>query len=403
MNIRSLGQDPARAIVIGMDSINGLQSARILKKRGVPVIGVTRNLDGPCAQTRVCEEMILSDRREVELIEALKELGPRLAHKAVLFPCNDPEVWLISQHRNELAPWYHIALPPKKTVDILLDKDSFYEYAQQNNFPISRTFTSACEKDLVQATSLTFPCIVKPPARTIDWDRHVAKKGIIVADMEELERCCARVRPWSSKLVVQEWVAGGPTDLYACNCYFDRNSRPLVSFVSRKIRQWPHDTGIGSAGEECRNDEVRDRTIALFTEMKFVGLAYLEMKRDTRTGRHVIIEPNIGRPTGRSALAEAGGVELLLTMYCDLLGLPLPSQRTQTFQGVKWIDLRHDCQSALLHWRRGELTFLGWLRSIRGKRIHTLFSWRDPAPFIADVWYIIKKGARRLVMRRKSK
>lgn len=333
------------------------------------------------------------------MIEVLKELGPRLAQKAVLFPCHDPEVWLLSQHRNELAPWYHIALPSKKMIDILLDKDRFYEYAETN----SQTFTSVREEDIGRASSsLTFPCIVKPPVRTVEWDRRVGKKGIIVADMEELERCCAQVRPWSSKLVVQELVAGGPSNNYTCNCYFDRNSRPLVSFVTRKIRQWPHDTGIGSSGEECRNDEVREQTIALFTEMKFVGLAYLEMKRDTRTGRHVIIKPNSGRPTGRPAMAEGGGVEFLQTMYCDLLGLPLPTQRTQTFTGVKWIDLRHNCQSALLHWWRGELTFLGWLHSIRGKRIHTLFSWRDPRPFVSDLWHAAKKAVRTIASRRKK-
>ena len=66
--------------------------------------------------------------------------------------------------------------------------------------------------------------------------------------------------------------------------------------------------------------------------------------------------------------------------------MPLPTKRIQTFTDVKWIDLRHDCQSALLHWRCGDLTFRGWLRSIRGKSSHTLFSWRDPAPFISDVW-----------------
>lgn len=189
-------------------------------------------------------------------------------------------------------------------VDTLLPKDSFYEYAKQNNFPISRTVTSKSDKALGLASSLTFPCIVKPTVRSLDWEQQVGKKGFIVNSVEELERCCDQVRPWSSTLVIQEWIVGGPSELYACNCYFDRNSRPLVSFVTRKIRQWPHFTGIGSSGEECRNDDVRDQTIAFFERVKLVGLGYLELKRDTRTGKFVIIEPNIGRPTGRSALAR---------------------------------------------------------------------------------------------------
>lgn len=70
------------------------------------------------------------------------------------------------------------------------------------------------------------------------------------------------------------------------------------------------------------------------------------MKRDPETGRQYAIEANVGRPTGRSAIAEAGGVELLHTMYCDVAGLPLPNGRTQTYKGTKWIDVRHDLQSA---------------------------------------------------------
>ena len=46
---------------------------------------------------------------------------------------------------------------------------------------------------------------------------------------------------------------------YTCNAYFDRNSQPLVAFVSRKIRQWPPGLGQGSSSCEVDNDEVLSR------------------------------------------------------------------------------------------------------------------------------------------------
>ncbi len=127
-------------------------------------------------------------------------------------------------------------------------------------------------------------------------------------------------------------------------------------FTSRKLRQWPPITG-----QACLSEEVRDATIVkeaerLFRGVDYRGLGYLEMKRDERTGTYLIIEPNIGRPTGRSASAEAAGVELLYTMYCDALGWPLPRDREQTFTGVKWIHLVRDLQASVYHWRRGDLT-----------------------------------------------
>src|SRR5690606_3516612 len=121
------------------------------------------------------------------------------------------------------------------------------------------------------------------------------------------------------------------------NAYFAEHGEPLVTLTTRKLRQWPPTGGQACLSVEVDDEAVRAATIQLFRKVRHRGLGYLEMKRDARTGEYLIIEPNIGRPTGRSATAEAAGVELLHTMYCDALGLPLPAARTQTYRGTKWI------------------------------------------------------------------
>ena len=114
------------------------------------------------------------------------------------------------------------------------------------------------------------------------------------------------------------------------------------------------------------------------------------MKRDARNGKHYIMEPNVGRPTGRSAIAEGGGVDLHYTMYCDALGLPLPENRIQTYGNVKWMHIRRDLQSALYYWRRGELTIPDWWRSIRGRKVFALFAWDDLGPFLGDLFRAVR-------------
>jgi predicted ATP-grasp superfamily ATP-dependent carboligase len=111
----------------------------------------------------------------------------------------------------------------------------------------------------------------------------------------------------------------------------------------------------------------------------------VEIKRDARSGQYFILEPNIGRPTGRSAIAEAGGVDLLYTMYCDALGWSLPQNVQQTYSDVKWIYLRRDLQSAMFHWQEGDLTLKEWWQSVRGRKTYALFSWNDPGPFFGDL------------------
>ncbi|SDC38717.1 Predicted ATP-dependent carboligase, ATP-grasp superfamily [Geodermatophilus telluris] len=388
------------AVVIGLDTITGLQTARTLSSRGVPVVGLSNDLRHYACRTRACVRVLQADLLGAPLVDALVELGPELDGPAALFPCTDVSVLLVSRHRDRLAPWYRIALPDHDVVELLMDKSTFLRHAQATGLPIPGTAFLDDRGDAEEAArTLTFPVVVKPPIKSPTWQGHTNLKAFQVQDASELLEVYDRVSAWSDCLIAQEWVAGGVDSLYSCNAYFDRSSRPLVTFVARKIRQWPPLTGTSSLGEECRNDEVLDGTVALFRSVGYVGLGYVEMKRDARTGRHLVIEPNVGRPTGRSAIAEGGGVELLLTAYCDMVGFPLPEARQQRYVGAKWIDDRRDVQSALYWVRRGELTPLQWWRSVRGPKSHAVASRSDPLPLVHDLLQSTGRAVRLIAAR----
>ncbi len=375
------------AVVIGLDGINGLQTARILASRGVPVIAIARDPGHYGCRTNCCKKILFADTKSNEFVATLATLGPQFSQKAVLFPCEDMGVLHISRNRQMLAQWYHIALPAPETVEMLIDKMAFYDFARREGLPIPRTETLHNLEDATRAArELRFPCILKPSkSSTTAWEHNNKFKAYRVSSADEFLALYQRCAAWSDVLVVQEWIEGPESNLYSCNCYLDANSRPVVTFVARKLRQWPPDVGESCLGEECRDDVVLNTTISLFQRARHCGLGYVEMKRDERSGNYFIIEPNIGRPTGRSAIAEAGGVELVYTMYCDCVGWPLPRQLEQKYTGVKWIYLRRDVQSALHRWRQGELTPRAWWQSIRGRKTDAVFSWRDPAPFVFDL------------------
>lgn len=384
----AIDRKPAQpyAIVVGLDCITGLQAARILAQRGVPVIGIARDKAHYCSRTRVCDRIIAADTGSEAVIQALETLGKELNDKAVLYPCTDMSVLLISRNRHRLFEHYHISLPEAEVVEMLMDKISFCHYAQKEGLPIPGTFFLSNSADAERAAKqLTFPCIVKPPIKTPTWERNAKAKVFKAFDRHDFLRLYERCSGWADLLMVQEWVEGSDADLYSCNCYFNVDSEPIVTFIARKLRQWPPETGTSCLGEECRNEEVLTTTIELFRKVSYQGLGYLEMKRDARSGKHFVIEPNIGRPTGRSAIAEAGGVDLLYAMYCDRIGWPLPANLEQKYGGVKWIYLRRDIQSAWHYWRTGKLTLRGWWQSWRGKKAEAVFSWTDPVPFLSDI------------------
>ena len=386
------------AIIIGLDSLPGIQSARTLARHGVPVIAIARRPKHYCCRTRVCSKILVADTQSDEFIDLLVALGPTLDQKAVLFPCTDTSVLLVSQHRQKLQDRYHVALPEPDVVEMLMDKARFFTYAQGRGFRLPRTVVLRTRADVEQAIEeLTFPCVLKPALKTPAWARNSPSKVFRVHSAEELVTAYGRCSSWARPLVVQEWVVGSDANLYSCNCYFDARFGLVAAFVARKLRQWPPEAGISCLGEECRNDTVLEESLRLFRSVDYRGLGYVEMKRDERSGEHFILEANIGRPTGRSAIAEAGGVELLYAMVCDNAGWPLPENLEQQYRGVKWIHLHYDLRSALSYWRRGELTLREFRRSWQGRKTYALFSWTDPGPFLGDLQSTLIRGIQRVL------
>jgi predicted ATP-grasp superfamily ATP-dependent carboligase len=374
------------AVLINMDYLTGLQTARILAGYGVPVIGLAENLDHFCAKTNTCERVIQSGRMTEELIENLIKLGKTLDQKAVLYPCQDTSVLLVSQNRDRLEPYYHISLPANETVELLMNKPLFYEFAKDNGLPVAKFFLLKNRKNAEDAAKeLSFPCVLKPHMRSPKWEANTKLKAFKVLNKDEFLKMYDRICDWSDTLMLQEWIEGDDTSLYSCNSYYNKNSESLADFTAKKLRQWPIVTGNTSLGIDVINKIVLDVTTELFKKVNYIGLGYVEIKKDIRNEKYYIIEPNIGRPTGRSALAEACGVDLIYTMYCDCLGLPLPDTRKQSYKGIKWIHLRTDLQSAYNYWKTGNLTLKEWIKSMRGKKFYAVISLKDPVPFLVEL------------------
>jgi D-aspartate ligase len=379
------------AVLIGLESMQGLQSARILADHQVPVIAYAQESNHPHTLTNVCEEILFAQTDQVELITQLESLGKSFSQKAVLIPCQDNNVFLVSKYRTRLQDYYHIALPPHDIVEMLMDKLSFTAFAQKQGLSIPKTCILRNEKDVQEAAKeLNFPAVLKPTYRSSEWEQNTTLKAFKLSSTDELMAHYQQYRQWTDEFVLQEWIEGSDANLYSCNCYFDAEGNVLATFIARKLRQWPPKTGQSCLGEECRDDTVLQESLRLFRSVNYHGLGYVEIKRDQNSGKYFVVEPNIGRPTGRSAIAEAGGVELLYTMYCDVAGLPLPENREQTYQGVKWVHLRRDFQSAMYYWRHGELSLKDWWRSLQGRKAYAVFSWRDKRPFIADLFRSVR-------------
>jgi D-aspartate ligase len=390
------------AVVVELDNFIGLQSARILAARGAPVIGLAANPKHYCARTRAARRVIESPTSGEGLIRTLERLAPELPPPGIayLVGCSDGAVLTLSQHRDRIPPAFRWVLPEHDVLTTLMDKAAFAQHALDHRLAVPPTVILRSLDDAERAArSLAFPAVLKPSIKTETWHRNAGAKVLPVAGPDELLGLYRRAVAWSPVLVVQSFIGGGEDGLYTPNLYFGRGGQMLVSFVNRKIRQWPIDTGYGCLAVETKNDTVLQVARDLFESLDYQGLAYAEIKRDERNDTYAIIEANIGRPTGHSAIAERGGVELLFTAYCDALGLPLPTAREQHYRGVKWIYWRKDLQAAAVRWRRGELSLGQWLDSVRGPSVEAVASLRDPGPLVAELAHVVQAATRALVGR----
>lgn len=383
------------AVVVGLDTVVGLQTARVLHRRGVPVVGIASDPRHYCARTRAATRVVAAPTAGEGLIDTLEVLADDLPDHPVLYPCRDPSVVTVSAHRDRLDR-YRLALPEHAVIEDLTDKGRFAALAARLGVRVPVTRVVSHGDELVEAAdAVGFPCVLKPVFRDDTWQDHSPAKAFLAADPAALRQVFAQVGSLACRFVLQEWVPGPATAQLTCNALFGEHGEPLATFVSRKVRQWPPGTGEGSMGVAWPDDEMRALTVELFSRVGLRGLGYLEAKRDPRDGGLVVIEPNVGRPTGRSALADAAGVELLYGMYCDLTGRSLPSFGAQLPTDLRWVFLRTDLQAGARQWRRGEIGLGAWLRSYRGPKVDAVISARDPLPALADV----VRSARRLVRR----
>jgi D-aspartate ligase len=385
--MRQQPRAPAPVLLVGPGSATLLQTARLLSARGVPVIALADDRRHFACRTRAVQRVVEVQTDEPTVVDVVLELAATLPVPPVVLPCSDGSVLALSRDRDRLGTAVRLPLPDPDLLEDLVDKVRFARWASREGLPVPASVPVRSLDDLARVHAmLSPPYLVKPAVKTSRWQRSTTRKVLEVPDRPTLDRAVEEALTWSPSLLVQEPVPGDGPQLFTCNVAVGPDGDIRCSFVSRKLRQWPVGTGTGSCAVEERNPAVEALARRIFERPGYRGLGYVEVKR-TPADDHQVIEVNVGRPTGRSAMAEAGGVELLLSMYRDALGLaPLPMRlRTQRYDGVRWAHRRRDLPAAVAAFHAHELDVATWWRTAGWGVPDAVFSWRDPLPFAADV------------------
>jgi len=387
------------ALLLGSDSLTGLQIARLLWRRRVPVVGLADRTRSPYCRSRAFSRTLGADAL-ADPLPALESIAADHGARPVVLACTDEHARWLNEQRALVARHADFLLPDADTLDRLSDKARFYRYGREVGLPLPETRVVKTAEDLERAArELRFPLVLKPPRRSAAWRAATGvSRAVLLEDADALRRLVPRLRPAVGELILQQWIPG-PTALgrELCVC-LDRRGELLAGVVLRKLRQWAAGTGTGSLAEQVDDGEVLETGLRILRAARYVGAGQLELKRDERDGRLYVIEMNAGRAALNFPLCEASGVEMALTWYCASAGLPLPERREVSRPGARWVCWKRDLPAAAAAWSRGGLTLRQWRASLRGPRWSADVALDDPVPLLADVVDKARRGIARAVL-----
>ena len=363
------------AIVAGM-GLNGLGVVRALSSAGVPVCALDTERDRPPMRTRYGGKHIVRALSGDMFIEDLLSFAKRCEQTPVLLLTQEASVETVSAHRDSLAGRLLFRLPSPEMTTALVDKTAFHALAERHGAPAPRTCEINNPDKLASLDGFQWPCIFKPAQKS---DAYAArfKKAYRLKNLEDLKELYAEIYPIHAPMLLQEWIEGGDEAIYFCLQHRPAQGAP-TSFVGRKYRSWPPRVGgtasCGPAPEA--SEELIRLTDAFFEAVGATGLMSMEYKRDTRSGRFVMIEPTVARTDYQEEVAALNGVNIPLAYYKDLAGCDL-SPAAQPSRSAAWVDRQAEAQAA----EAG-----GGIAVPREVKAYSAL-WRtsDPGPWVADM------------------
>jgi len=382
--------NPSRSEKDKTISVIALTLTRALGRAGIDVVRVHPNMLDDSLSSRYCKAIEICPElyeSEYALTSFLVEMGNRYPGEKVLIPASDDCSNYLAKHSTDLSDDFTLLNPSAATMAYVKDKRLQYELATRAGVPIPETLFPADANDLLEdAEKLhSFPYVIKP-LEAQKWRLKKfaqisnGNKAITVHSKEELLREYTRIAEHDVNVMVQEVIPGDDVHLVTFLGYCSADRKPLAYCIRSKLRQNPVDFGYCSATVSCHNDEVERYAKQLLSMSDYTGIVGIEFKFDSVKKQFKLIEINT-RPVNTTGLSIGCGVNLPLIAFRDAIG-EKQDPVTDWQDGVTWMWLSMELSAVRQLRQRGEIGYLQWLRSIRGKRVHAIFAADDLRPCI---------------------
>ncbi len=357
-------------------------AVRTLGRLGVPVYAVHDDLGSPAARSRYVREILpwsLDRNPEADSVEAFLEFGRRIGGRPVLLAPDDRTGDFLADHAEALATVFRFPDQPTGLARALSSKKELDGLCRRYGIPTPEARFPTSRVELLDAAeTLKFPVVLKG-IDAYQLHERVGLRMAIAANVYELLRLYdAMEDPAEPNLMAQEYIPDGPESVWMLDGYFDSDSVGHVVATGQKLRQFPVDTGMTSLGICTPNAEVEAMTRRFMKQLGYRGVLDLGYRYDRRDGRYKLLDVNPRLGSTFRLFAHEPALDVVRALYLDLTGQPIPASRAVS--GRRWLVEDFDLASALVSYRRGELTLREWLGSLRGVQETGWFALDDPLP-----------------------
>jgi predicted ATP-grasp superfamily ATP-dependent carboligase len=358
----------------------GLGVARSLGRLGTAVYGVHESRRAPAATSRYLRETVewnVDDAPAEASIALLHELADRIGDRAILIPTDDVAALFVSDNAAALAERFLFPAQDAKLVHDLYSKKEMEALARRYEVPIAETFfPESREEAAAFAEEAVYPVVLKAiETRLLEAEGHaiVHSAGELLAAFDRMQNT------GPPNVALQNFIPGGPETVWMFNGYFDADSRCLVSFTGRKLRQHPAYTGMTSLGVVVRNDEVDSMTRRFLSALGYRGIVDLGYRYDERDGRYKLLDVNPRIGATFRLFVDRNGLDVARALYLDLTGQPV--EPVEPVEGRKWLVENYDVASSVRYALDRRLSPRRWATSFRGVEEAAWFARDDFAPF----------------------
>ena len=369
-------------ILLG-NHIQGLGVARICRRTGMRVY--LFNEDGLCVTrfSNTCSKFVRFDG-DTDLLAKLLEC-PVPYQSALLMPTNDRFVGFMADHYEVLKRKYQLSIPSPEITDLCFNKIKTYTVAKEMGIPIPESHFPKSEAELQElGQRLDYPVIIKPAVMYRFYSK-LKKKVFLCHNAAELlenyRRATEVIVP--DEIIVQEFLPGGPTQLYSFGSFCD-GEKVWGSFVANRIRQKPMDFGVSTTfAKTVVNPRISELATQFLTGIRYFGVSEVEFMYDEQLKDFKLIEIN-PRTWKWHTIANRIGINVV-KMLLDYLNKQSLVEQHNRQPNIGWTERLTDTYVVLTEAIKGRMNCHDYQQTQQLDKEFACFSWRDPLPGIMYV------------------